>query len=184
VRGNSILFSREYYEIVKARLEPGGIATQWVPLYETSELAIQIQMRTFTDAFPNGTVWNTAITGRGYDVVLVGGTQPLRLDVDEVEKRIRNNPRLYQSLREVKIGNAIDLFATYGTSGADMKRWLEGVPVNRDFSLKLEYISGLALNSGEADPIYANMIAGRRYPDWTATPASHADLRRRLALPQ
>ena len=64
VRGNSILFSREYYEIVKARLEPGGIATQWVPLYETSELAIQIQMRTFMDAFPNGTVWNTAITGK------------------------------------------------------------------------------------------------------------------------
>lgn len=184
VRGNSILFSREYYEIVKARLAPGGIATQWVPLYETSELAIQIQMRTFVDAFPNGTVWNTAITGRGYDVVLVGGVEPLRLDVNDVDKRIRNNPRLYQSLREVKISNAVDLFATYGTRGADMKKWLDGVPVNRDFSLKLEYISGLALNAGEADPIYAHMIAGRRYPDWTATPPMHAELRRRLQLPQ
>jgi spermidine synthase len=184
VRGNSILFSREYYEIVKARLTPGGIATQWVPLYETSELAIQIQMNTFVHAFPSGTVWNTAITGRGYDVVLVGGAEPLRIDVDQIEKRIRNNPQLYRSLREVKISNAIDLLATYGTRGADMKRWLEGVPVNRDFSLKLEYISGLALNAGEADPIYAHMIAGRRYPDWTATPTAHADLRRRLGLPE
>ena len=39
-----------------------------------------------------------------------------------------------------------------------------GKPVNRDFSLKLEYISGLALNNKEADAIDANMTAGRRYP--------------------
>jgi len=52
VRGNSVLFSREYYAIVKSRLRPGGIATQWVPLYETSELAIKVQLRTFTSTCP------------------------------------------------------------------------------------------------------------------------------------
>jgi spermidine synthase len=180
VRGNSILFSREYYEIVRARLEPGGIATQWVPLYETSELAIQIQMRTFTDAFPNGAVFNTAITGRGYDVVLVGGTAPLRFDLDVIDARIGNNARLHESLREVRITNAVDLLATYGTSGPDMKKWLDGVPVNRDFSLKLEYISGLALNAGEADPIYEHMVAGRTLPPFTGSERAVEELRRRL----
>jgi len=184
VRGNSILFSREYYEIVKARLEPGGIATQWVPLYETSELAIRIQMRTFIDAFPNGTVWNTAITGRGYDVVLVGGTGPLELDLESIDRRMRTNARLFQSLREVRISSAVDLVSTYGTNGADMKKWLEGVPVNRDFSLKLEYISGLALNAGEADPIYEHMIAGRSIPPFTGSAGSLAELRRRLSSNQ
>jgi hypothetical protein len=95
---------------------------------------------------------------------------------------MQNNPRLWSSLREVKISSAVDLLGTYGTRGADMQKWLEGVPVNRDFSLKLEYISGLALNSGEADPIYAHMIVGRTYPNWTASPAAHAELRRRLQL--
>jgi spermidine synthase len=180
VRGNSILFSREYYDIVKSRLEPGGIATQWVPLYETSELAIKIQMRTFMDAFPHGTVWNTASSGRGYDVVLVSGSEPLRLDVSFIQSRMENNPRLWASLREVKIANAVDLLATYGTAGKDMKNWLEGVPSNRDFSLKLEYISGLALNQGEADPIYTHMIAGRTYPAFIASPAADAELRRRI----
>src|SRR5262249_23084526 len=70
VRGNSALFSREYYAIVRDHLRPGGIATQWVPLYETSELAIKIQMRTFVEAFPTGTVWNSAANNKGYDVVL------------------------------------------------------------------------------------------------------------------
>ena len=80
----------------------------------------------------------------------------------------------------VKISNAVDLLATYGTSGPDMKTWLDGVPVNRDFSLKLEYISGLALNAGEADPIYEHMIAGRSFPPFTGQDAALAELRRRL----
>jgi hypothetical protein len=65
----------------------------------------------------------------------------------------------------VKINNVTDLFATYATRGPDMERWLEGTAVNRDFSLRLEYISGLALNSREADPIYDHMVASRSFPE-------------------
>jgi spermidine synthase len=182
VRGNSVLFSREYYAIVKARLKPQGIATQWVPLYETNEAAIKIQMRTFMDAFPNGTVWNSAASGRGYDVVMMGRQEPLRLDVSAIQRRMQR-PRISQSLQDVKIFSVVDLMATYGASGADMQAWLSDTPVNRDFSLKLEYISGLALNQKEADPIYSHMTAGRAYPTalFVAPPDLQAELRRRLA---
>jgi hypothetical protein len=73
---------------------------------------------------------------------------------------------------------------TYGASGRDMTKWLDGVPVNRDFSLKLEYISGLALNDKEADAIYAHMTAGRAYPAdiITAPPPVDAELRRRILV--
>jgi spermidine synthase len=182
VRGNSILFSREYYAIVKAHLKPGGLASQWVPLYETSEQAIKIQMKTFMDAFPDGTVWNTMAGGKGYDVVLVGGNEPLRLDAAAIQGRMNATPALGQSLRDVKINGAVDLLATYGSNGRDMTKWLTGSPVNRDFSLKLEYISGLALNNKEADTIYTNMTAGRSYPMQmiTAPPEMHAELIRRI----
>ena len=35
VKGSATLYSKEYFELVKAHLNPGGIVTQWVPLYET-----------------------------------------------------------------------------------------------------------------------------------------------------
>ncbi|MBN1610311.1 MAG: fused MFS/spermidine synthase [Polyangiaceae bacterium] len=182
VRGNSILFSREYYAIVKSRLEPGGIATQWVPLYETNELAIRVQLRTFMDAFPNGSVWNTITGGRGYDVVLVGGLEPLRVDIPTTERRMFANPRMSESFKQVRITSAIDLLSAYGASGRDMASWLQGAPVNRDFSLKLEYISGLAMDQKEADPIYAHMVAGRTFPAdaFTGSPAQLNELRRRI----
>ncbi|MEP6653829.1 MAG: fused MFS/spermidine synthase [Myxococcales bacterium] len=182
VRGNSVLFSREYYAVVKSRLKPGGIATQWVPLYETNELAIQIQAKTFMDAFPQGTVWNSAANGKGYDVVLLGQTGGLHMDLTKIQARIDHTPIIGLSLQEVKIGSAVDLLATYGAGAADMKGWYANTPLNRDFSLKLEYISGLALNSSAADDIYAHMIANRTYPSdiFTAPPALEAELRRRI----
>ena len=184
VRGNSMLFSREYYAIVNSKLKPGGIATQWVPLYETSEKAIQIQMRTFIDAFPNGTVWNTAARGGGYDVVLVGSVDPLKLDLSAIQKRIDDTPAIKESLREVRITSALDLAATYATGGPDMQKWLADTPTSNDFSLKLEYISGLALNEKAADPIYRQMVADRGYPDqmFTASEQVRKELRERLGL--
>jgi spermidine synthase len=183
VRGNSVLFSQEYYAIVKDKLNRGGIATQWVPLYETSEQAIQIQMRTFVDAFPDGTVWNSQPDAKGYDVVLLGQTEPLVIDIDAVQKRIDDNEALKKSLTDVKLNSALDIFASYGTRGRDLGPWLGDTPVNRDFSLKLEYISGLAFNLQVADEIYANMIKGRTFPDDVLTGPSEmtTQLRGRLA---
>jgi spermidine synthase len=182
VRGNSLLFSREYYAIVKAHLKPGGIATQWVPLYETSELAIKVQLRTFMDAFPNGTMWNTVTGGKGFDVVLVGGLEPLRIDIPATERRMFADPRMSDSFKQVRITSVIDLLSCYGASGKDMQRWLEGAPINRDFSLKLEYISGLALDQKEADAIYSHMAADRTFPaeTFTGPPEQVDELRRRI----
>jgi spermidine synthase len=182
VRGNSILFSKEYYSIVKAHLKPGGLASQWVPLYETSELAIQIQAKTFMSAFADGTVWNTITNNRGYDVIFIGTNGSMRIDLRNIQARIDSNAPLAASLRDVKLGGALSLLSTYGTRGSDMKAWLAGVPVNRDFSLKLEYISGLAMNSHHADDIYAHMIEGRKFPEqlFDATPESLSALERRI----
>jgi spermidine synthase len=182
VRGNSVLFSREYYAIVKQRLAPGGIATQWVPLYETSAKAIQIQMRTFLDAFPNGNVWNSDQSGKGYDVVMLGQVEPARIDVGAVQKRIDESPLLAKSLAEARLGSAVDLFGTYAVGPGDLAAWLSETPVNTDFSLKLEYISGLAFNLQVTDAIYAAMVRSRTYPAglFVATPDVDRQLRERI----
>jgi spermidine synthase len=181
VRGNSVLFSHEYYDIVKARLTPDGIATQWVPLYDTSEEAIRIQLRTFLAAFPNGSVWNSSASGRGYDVVLLGRTNARPLDVSAIAQRMAA-PRIAESLREVGVQSVLDLFATYGAAASDMQGWVSGAAENRDFSLKLEYISGLSLNQQNADAIYTHMVSKRTVPRdmFVAPPATLAQLRERI----
>jgi spermidine synthase len=185
VRGNSVLFSREYYAIVKQRLRPGGLATQWIPLYETNETAIKIQMRTFMEAFPNGSVWNTQGGRGGYDVVVLGQGGPTHIDVAGAQQRIDRNPELMKSLSDVRLGSAIDVFASYGVGAADLTAWFADTPANRDFSLKLEYISGLASDLQRADEIYASMTRSRTYRKdmFIAPPAVEALLKSRLDFP-
>ena len=40
VKGSATLYSREYFELVKQHLNPHGIVTQWVPLYESDAATV------------------------------------------------------------------------------------------------------------------------------------------------
>jgi spermidine synthase len=139
-------------------------------------------MRTFMDAFPNGTVWNTQGGGGGYDVVVLGQIEPTRIDVPSAEQRVKGNPELLESLSEVRLASATDLLAAYGAGAPDLAAWFEDTPVNQDLSLKLEYISGLAPDLLTADEIYASMTRLRSYPTdlFVAPPEVEADLRSRI----
>src|SRR6185295_19533768 len=89
VKGAATLYTREYFEHVKAHLNPGGVVTQWVPLYESTPEVVRSELATFFSVFPNGTVWrNDHVNGNGYDVVLVGRLNDKPIDVDVLESRI------------------------------------------------------------------------------------------------
>ena len=88
VKGSATLYSKEYFELVKQHLNPGGVITQWVPLYESDPETVKSEIATFFDAFPNGTIWGNDISGGGYDLVLMGQVDPARLDIDAMQARI------------------------------------------------------------------------------------------------
>ena len=56
VKGAATLYTREYFELVKRHLKPGGLVTQWVPLYESTMEAVKSEMATFFAVFPDGIV--------------------------------------------------------------------------------------------------------------------------------
>jgi spermidine synthase len=126
VKGAATLYTKEYFEMVKRHLKPGGVATQWVPLYESNADVVKSEMATFFEVFPNGAIWGNPSNGQGYDVVLSGQLDPLRVDVTALQDRL-NQPAyaaVAVSLREVGLRSAEDLLATYAGSGADLQPWL------------------------------------------------------------
>ena len=71
VKGAATLYSKEYFEIAKQHLNPGGVLTQWVPLYESDLDTVKSEIATFFEVFPNATIWANNVDGQGYDVVLL-----------------------------------------------------------------------------------------------------------------
>ena len=186
VKGAATLYSREFFRVVKDHLNPGGVVTLFVQLYESNEAAAKSEIATFLEAFPNGAVFANTINGSGYDLVLFGQVEPRRIDVDRVQRRLMDpaNEAVRNSLREVGIDSAVDLFANYAGQVSDMGGWLMGAQINTDRNLRLQYLAGLSLNQYDADPIYKAMIATSRYPEnlFAGSPETLAALRQRIDI--
>ena len=167
VKGAAMLYTREFFEIVKGRLNPGGVVTLFVQLYESNTEAVKSEIATFMEAFPNGIVWGNTQDGRGYDLVLLGQVEPLQIDVDEMQQKLSSPEytRVAQSLSEIGISSAVDLFATYAGRGPEMQGWMQDAIINRDRNLRLQYLAGLGLNLYESDRIYSDMVSHARYPE-------------------
>ena len=180
VRGAASLYSVEYHELVKRRLRPGGVVAQWVPLYETDEASAKSQIGTFVQSFPDATLWNSDFLDSGYDLVLVGQVGPARVDGEAIARRLDGDSPLWQSLAEVGLGSTVELLQTYAGRGPDLEPWLRDAEINRDRSLRLQYLAGLALDRQDAYYIYDAIVGDRRYPRtlFQVSPGDEALLRR------
>jgi spermidine synthase len=160
VKGAAMLYTKEFFEEVKRHLNPGGAVTLFVQLYESNTAAVKSEIATFLDVFPNGVVWGNTNEGRGYDLVLLGTVEPVKIDVDAVQAKLERPEyaRMRQSLREIGMNSAVDLFSTYAGRKPDLEPWLRDAAINRDRNLRLQYLAGFGLNLYQADTIYADML--------------------------
>ena len=167
VKGAAALYTKEFFDVAKQHLNPGGVVTIFVQLYSSSPEAVKSEVATFFDVFPNGIVWGNTRQGKGYDMVLLGQIGPTRIDLDEIEARLRQSEYLpvAQSLREVGITSAVDLFSTYAARASDLGKWLQDASINHDRDLRLEYLAGLGVNQFQSDRIYADLLHYRRFPE-------------------
>jgi spermidine synthase len=56
-RGNGFLYTRDYFTLVRRKLEPGGVCSMWLPLYSLTPKNFKEILRAFGEAFPQATVW-------------------------------------------------------------------------------------------------------------------------------
>jgi len=168
VKGAASLYTREYFQMVKDHLNPHGLVTQWVPLYETDEKTVKSEVATFFQVFPNGVIWANDDNGSGYDVVMLGSADPeLKIDVDALQRTMddSNNAVAMAVLGTVNFENAEDLLRTFAGQASDFHGWLADAEINTDRNLRLQYVAGLANNLQLADLIYQDMLARRKFPE-------------------
>ncbi len=160
VKGAAMLYTAEFFELAKQHLNPGGVVTLFVQLYESNTEAVKSEIGTFLEVFPNGIVWGNTNEGKGYDLVLLGQVEPTKIDVDAIQAKLQRPEYgpMAQSLREIGMNSAVDLFSTYAGRKSDLEPWLRNAAINRDRNLRLQYLAGLGLNLYQADTIYAEML--------------------------
>jgi spermidine synthase len=167
VKGAAALYTREFFALAKSRLNPGGVVTLFVQLYESSPEAVKSEVATFFEVFPDAVVFGNTWDGHAEDIVLVGAVDRLHLDVDGMEwgLQLPEYAQVRRSLGEIGVYSIVDLFGRYAGRARDLKPWLVGASLNRDRDLRLQYLAGLGLNLHEGRSIYADMLQYRRFPE-------------------
>ena len=181
VKGAASLYTKEFWELAKRHLKPGGVVTVFVQLYESGTAAVKSEIATFFQVFPQGIIWGNTYNGEGYDIVLLGQAEPTRIDVDAMEQRLASPEfaTVAQSLREIGFRSAVELLSTYGGSARLLAPWLKDAEVNTDRNLRLQYLAGFGVNAYEQAAIYRGILSFRQYPQelFTGSPERLAALR-------
>jgi len=77
--GSGSLYTKEYFELCKNHLNPGGIISQYLPFHKLTLNDLKTLLNTFYTVFPDSMVWIAQTHG-----VLIGSNRELRLSFSDI----------------------------------------------------------------------------------------------------
>ena len=110
--GAANVFTRQFWDISKSRLNEGGVFSQWVNLFNMDATTLRSLFRAFYQVFPQGMSFANLNTG---DLILIGSTQPLSFDYKHITN-ILEQPKIRATLGPHEILTPADLLWYFALS--------------------------------------------------------------------
>ncbi|MBP9089487.1 fused MFS/spermidine synthase [bacterium] len=146
------LYSKEFYELCKSRLNAGGLICQWMPMETESAPLWKMMIKTMMVVFPYVTVWNPD----SGEAIAIASMEPIKFDINKVQAKLDQSPQVQASLAEVGLGNAYALASTFLIGGEPMTKYFADTPVITDDHPYLEFylpFSGKSLCAKDLDSV-------------------------------
>jgi spermidine synthase len=131
----STLYSRDFFTLCRNALEEDGLMLQWVPMFRLSRDHILMILKSFTDIFPNTTVWYD-----GTSIFLLGRRGEERnFDYDRFLSGYAV-PDVQESLEKIDVIDPHLILSTFVAHCETFESALgEGILENSDNNPRLEY---------------------------------------------
>lgn len=134
ISGVGSLFTRQFFQLTKKHLRPGGVVCQWVQTYQFQERDLKTVLATFIDAYPYLHLWQ----GAPGDLILVASQDPLELDLDRLRTAMAGKPG--QDFAQLEILPLAQILSLFVTDRAGLQAYVDGWPDRvTDDNLYLEY---------------------------------------------
>jgi len=127
--GAGLVYSREYFSLVRQALKPDGLVLQWIGKRPSVEY--KLIMRTFLEVFPHATLWNDG-------EFMVGSLQPLRVHPGTVD-RMRQHAPTREALDAIGLTSFAVLRSWYSGSADEMRALAGPGPILTDDRPMVEY---------------------------------------------
>ena len=173
ISGPAQLFTREFFELGRSRLAPGGVWTQWIPTYGMDPRDLHSLLSTFADVFPHVVVYWSIDHA---DLVVMGALTPLEPGTTTTTARLQL-PSISAELRRIDIRSPADLLARYQFDRTGIEA-MGPIPYNTDDNMRIEYGAPLHqhLNTTQDNDRFLSRFAQMPRSTQTADPLDLLDL--------
>lgn len=134
--GVAALYTRDFYALARSRLKPGGLMTQWLPIYQVPREQALALVRAFVEVFPTSVL----LSGDRAELILMGiEGDDLTLAPDTLARRLDERPEVARDLDRVALADEKELFGSFVATADVLREATEGVPPVTDDRPTLEY---------------------------------------------
>ena len=135
IAGMGSLFSRDYYTLVKKRLNDNGLICQWVQAYNLSARSFRSLLKTFSQAFPYSSLWEISTGG---DYLLIGSQQALKIDLPRLEHSLAQ-AKVQADLARIGKANMYNILGIFVMDGTEAALYAHDAPIHTDNNNLIEY---------------------------------------------
>ena len=128
------LYTREYYQLQKNRLKPGGIAAQWIPLHSQGEEEVDMHFKTFRSVFPYTMGWMSVAN----EILIIGSDQPIQIDFNKLKVRLEE-PEIKKALADIEIPNIFSFLSNIWLLDEQIQALGKGHPLITDNHPAIEF---------------------------------------------
>jgi len=151
--GSVNLYTREYYELTKRALKPGGIVSQWIPLHSQNETHVYQNFRTFLESFPYAMAWYPVRK----ELILIGSDRPIDINFSQIERHFEN-PVINKIMRDIDFPNPFSFLGSIWFLKKELKNLGSDQHVISDNNPSLEFYLNFpkAISKDDIDKIVKN----------------------------
>ena len=121
------LYTKDFYELCKARLTEDGVMCQWLPTNWMTEEDYRMLIRSFTHAFPHTSLWLI----NEYHTILVGAPSKLEIDFGRLTRKLEEE-KCKSDLSQVALQDPFALLGQYVCDEDTLREYVAQAPLNSD----------------------------------------------------
>lgn len=131
------LFTREYFQIVRGRMKPGGVFSFWLQTVEIPTENLRSIFRSLAEVFP----YRTAVMANPGNLVVLASDRPLTVDYKSLCWLVANTP-VSSELSKLGLTSGGSICARIMASTDGVASMVHGVEPNVDDTNRLEFAVG------------------------------------------
>lgn len=152
ISGVANLFTREFFQLLGSRLNPGGVVCQWFHVYNMSPDDTKSVLRSYREALPHVSVWQSMNS----DLIMVGTRQPHAFDARRLGEIIAQ-PEMLPVFQQINQNGLTKITKTFLLGDESLDDYCAGYPLNTDDRPRIEFNAPRYLYAQTTEKTWQNL---------------------------